>query len=842
MGKTAMLDHARTHAGGFSVLSCRGCPDESELPHAALSDLLGGQAPPPAERLAFNRAVLDRLSERAPVLCLVDDAHAIDPPSLDAIGFAARRLAGRGIVMVVATCDSQGFLGVPRKCLPRLDDATAREILAALRPDLTEPAVSAVVDAAGGNPAALTELAACATGHMPPRLPRDGQLARAYRQRMERLPEAARWLLLLAAADEDLDCAGLIRAAESSNLDISALEPAERCGLIRVRRHRVQFPLPLARCVAYESATLAQRRAAHALLAKVFDRQPGATGLRRAWHLAEAACEPDPELARELELAANRGAPSSERASEALERAAELSPEPVAAASRMIAAARYAWLSGRSGRALSLLSGARRWADLDAQGHSQVLAGEIELRSGAASSTVDQLMATADSFATSDRNLALTALMRAAEAACFSGDYFRFGDILRRASGLRGPNDPPEVELVFKTLEGFGAAFSADHAAAAPALRRVVALAWRAGDAASLTASAAASLLLGDDYSAHRAAVQGVQDARDRGEVALLPLVLEMQATAEFWLGRYTAAEVTSWEGVRTAGRSGQDNYAGDHLAMLAVLAAIRGESEVALRRLHELAVPAGAGKLNRPKAYSLWALGVVDLLAGRPEDALARLNSIADPVTGAGHVVVQTMAIPWLVEAAAMAGAGEQVRLALRLFRLWVDATGDPTRCALAARCRALLAPRGGDEAETYFTEALRLHVGSECDFERARTQLLYGHRLRRERRPRDAREQLHAAVETFERLGFPLWIERARAELRAAGAVSERLAVSPTETLTAQQLQIARLVAEGATNREIAARLFLSPRTVDHHMRNIFARLGIRSRVELVPLVSRV
>lgn len=877
MGKTALLEFARGEAvaAGFTVRSCRGCPEESELPYAALGDLLPGELADEPDHLRFNTHVLTMLTRDPPVLCLVDDAHAIDASSLDAIGFSARRLAGRGTTMIISTCDPSGLLGVPRKSLSKLDDEAARGVITGLRPDLAEHTVCAIVEAARGNPLALTELSACATdaNNILPRLPYDGALARAYRERLERLPAGAHWLLLLAAADEDLDTAGLVRAAEASNVDIAELEPAERCGLMRVRGNRLVFPLPLTRCVVYDSATLARRRDAHALLAKVFDRQ----ALRHAWHLAAAAHKPDPELARELELAASHDAPSSARASAALERAAQLTVEPAAAASRMIAAARYAWLSGRSGRALSLLSGARAWADADAEGRGQVLAGEIELRSGAASSTLDKLMAAADRYAGSDRKLAVTALMRAAEAVCFSGDYPRFSEISRRARSLRQADDPPSVELVFETIAGFGAVFRADHARAIPALRRVIALAWQAGDAASLTASAAASLLLGDDYTAHRAASQGVHDARGRGELALLPLALEMMACAEYWLGRFEASEATSWEGVRAAGSSGQDNYAGDHMAMLAVLAALRGENELCLRRLHGLAVPPGAGKLNRPKAFSLWALAVLDMLAGRPEDALERLLSIADPMTGQGHVVVQTMAIPWLVEAASQAGVGERVRPALRLFHLWASSTGDPTRCALSARCHALLAPRGDDG---YFMEALRLHAMSESEFERARTQFLYGHRLRRERRPRDAREQLHAAAETFERLGFGAWVSRARAELRAAGGVNGHVASgdSPSSNggavgvsseavisgavgvsrgsgggglevdgmdgtagaLTAQQWRIACLAADGATNREIATQLFLSPRTVDHHMRNIFTRLGIRSRVELARLVA--
>ncbi|MFC7757986.1 LuxR C-terminal-related transcriptional regulator [Catellatospora bangladeshensis] len=273
---------------------------------------------------------------------------------------------------------------------------------------------------------------------------------------------------------------------------------------------------------------------------------------------------------------------------------------------------------------------------------------------------------------------------------------------------------------------------------------------------------------------------------------------------------------------------------------MLAVLAAIRGERELSLRRIRDIEVAPGTGQTNRPKALSQWALAVLDLLAGRPADTVTRIAAIACPRTGRGHVVVQAMATPWLVEAAVRADGREQAVAALAGFDGWAASTGDPVRRALSARCHALLAPRGSAAAEEHFQQALTLHLAGEADFERARTELLFGQELRRARRPRDAREHLHHALETFTRLDVPAWTDQARAELRAAGEAVDAPAVRAADVLTAQQLQIARLVRDGATNREVAAHLFLSTRTVDHHMRNIFARLNIRSRTELAKALT--
>lgn len=471
-------------------------------------------------------------------------------------------------------------------------------------------------------------------------------------------------------------------------------------------------------------------------------------------------------------------------------------------------------------------------------GPVQLLRGEMELRSGSAGAAIEILLTAADLLADHRPDLALTALVRAGEAANFAGDDSRFTDLVHRATALRHPVRSPVTELMVDHLLGFGAMLRGDHHRAMPALRRVVALANRLDDAAALAVASADSLLLADDRTAHRSANRAAELARLTGQVALLPRVLELRACAEYWLGPDEAATETAREGLRTARNTGQDNCAATHLGLLAVFAAIAGDHRACAGWVAQLGE--GPDGESRPRALAQWALGVLDLSAGRCDDALARLAALADPLTGRGQLLIQMMALPYLVEAAARCGDRTPALAPLAVFDGWADDTGDPARRALSARCHALLAPRGSDEAEQGFRTALLLHPANGSEFERARTELLFGKELRRGRRPRDAREHLHSARQAFVHLGAEVWATQAGAELRAAGEAVEASAVPVTRALTAQQLQIARLVADGATNREVAARLFLSTRTVDHHMRNIFSRLGIRSRIDLVRALS--
>ncbi|MEH0974235.1 AAA family ATPase [Micromonospora sp. CPCC 205546] len=733
--------------------------------------------------------------------------------------------------------------------------------------------------------------------------PPDGGLGRAYRARLDRLPADTRRVLLLAALDEDGEPATLVRAARVAGTAIEALAPAELAGLVRVEPRRVTFPQPLVRAVVRAAAPLAERRTAHLLLARVLD--PLGHRLRRAGHLAAAAQGPDPVLAAELEQAAAEHEGPATAASAALHRAAELSDDPVRAAARLVAAARYAWSAGLTHRTRLLLGSLPVDVDPAVAGRAGLLRGELELRAGRPRCALTTLLAAADALAATeaaptatgvapvatdrapaagkaapvatdgappatrvapagtdrapaatgaasvgadgalvdaDRVLALGALVRAGEAACFAGDQYRYAEVARRAEPLRRPDDPPATELLSSYVAGTAATLRGDHEQAGPALRRTVVLGGQLTGAAltpaALTCAAAAGLLVAVDGAAHRLAERAVELARERGELSALPRALELRAAAEYWLGRHDAAVDSSREGLRIARDTGQDNWAGVHLGMLAVLAAVRADRDTSLRRIREIGEDPGAH--SRPRALAQWALAVLDLVDNRPAAAAARLAALACPGTGRGQVLVLVMATPYLVEAATAVADRPAAAAALAVFDRWASSTASPSRRALSARCHGLLAQRGSAEAEREFRTALRLHPTDAGAFERARTELLLGRELRRSRRPRAAREHLHAAREAFILLGAATWAEQATTELRAAGESVGPPEESAARLLTGQQLRIAQLVAEGATNREIAARMFLSTRTVDHHLRNIFHRLNIRSRTELARALS--
>jgi hypothetical protein len=343
-------------------------------------------------------------------------------------------------------------------------------------------------------------------------LPRESRLWCEYGARLATLPGPARWLLLLAAADRDLDAGELTRAALASGVDIAALEPAEAAGLVAVDA-TVTFPEPLARGVLYHGADPAMRRAAHRTLAGVLTSSTPA--LRRHLHLAAAATGADAALADDLERAAGGPGAAHRPASLVLERAAALTPDPADAARRLVAAARHAWLGGEPHRARRLLGRVRAAGApdrLDAQ--ADLLAGEIELRIGASGRARAALLRAAARLTPRDRCLALSALRQAGEAACAAGDYARYPEIARRALALRQPDEPPAQELVFELLAGQAALFQRRHAAALRPLRRVFALATALDDAGALTAASGAAVLLGDDVRAGRMANRAAEVAR----------------------------------------------------------------------------------------------------------------------------------------------------------------------------------------------------------------------------------------------------------------------------------------------------------------------------------------
>ncbi|MEW2383539.1 AAA family ATPase [Micromonospora sp. NPDC047707] len=870
-GRSALLAHARHHAGDRAVLTAAGLADEVTLPYAGLQRLLdpvldraatlperqrrvlrralAGGGCPADERLALSMAVLGLLAADAhdrPLLCTMDDVDSGDRQTAETLAFVARRLHRLPVTLLLAADTDAAAGGIPVHRLRPLDERNSRAALADRCPGLPAPVTAVLATVGGGNPQALADLVDVLTPGqrqgeepLPAAPPAGGALGSAYRARLDRLPPDSRQVLLLAALDGDDDPATLVRAARAAGTTVDALAPAEAAGLVRTGPAGVTFPSPVARTMVQVVVPFAERRAAHLLLARALDGRR----LRRALHLAAVADGPDPRLAAELETAAADGGDGWATAAAALRHAADLSDDPVQAAARLVTAARYAWRGGDPDTARQVL---RRLPSTPAHpvvtAAAGLLRGEMQLRCDAPAAAVTTLLAATEAIAATDRAEALLGLVRAGEAICFSGDHYRYADVARRMSALPRDGHPPGAELMTALIAGVAATLRGEHEQGGPLLRRAVVLGGRlTGDALTpteLTGAAVAGLLVAVDAAAHRLADRAVDLARAAGDLSQLPRALELRAMTEYWLGRHDAAADSCREGLRVARASGQHTCAAVHLGLLAVLAALRADRDTSLRHVAEIGDTAAPG--SRPYALTRWALAVLDLADGRYADAADRLTSLARPGTGRGQVLVQVMATPHLVEAAAHVGHHPQARAALAVFDRWAGSTASPSRRALSARCHALLAPRGSAEAEEQFRRALRLHPADSATFERARTELLFGRELRHSRRPRDARPHLHRARQTFTLLGADTWAEQATAELRAAGESVGAPTRPAAHLLTGQQLRIAHLVASGATNREVATQLFLSTRTVDHHLRNIFHRLGVRSRTELARVLG--
>lgn len=428
---------------------------------------------------------------------------------------------------------------------------------------------------------------------------------------------------------------------------------------------------------------------------------------------------------------------------------------------------------------------------------------------------------------------ALHLLARATEAAIYTGDLSRCRDAARvaRRIGIEPPG----------TLGGLAAAFEGRYEDARDLLQAAAGRCGPGGDPSLLIHAGIAALLLGDHTRASAATVRAAASARARGATVTVAQAMEFRAYADFWTGRPRAGEAAAADALWQAYATGQDNGACHLQAALAMFAALTGDEAVCRERAAAARSYALARGLGLPAALAQWALACLDLGNGRFAPAAARLRALAGFGPGHGHRAIRHLATPHYVEAAVRTGDTRVARAAHADYDRWASAVRSPDDLALSARCRALLAP--GAEAADHYRTALDLHARGTRDFERARTELLFGSALRRLRDRTEARDRLHSALEAFEHFGAPHWAVQARAELRALGAPAtpaQGASQDLTTRLTAQQLMVARMAADGATNREIATRLALSPRTIDHHLRGVFARLGIRSRIELVRLLA--
>ncbi|MFG2647739.1 LuxR C-terminal-related transcriptional regulator [Streptomyces sp. NPDC048436] len=825
----ALVGRVRAGRGGVLVLSASPGLGRTALVEHARAVC----APVPSVQLPAPAA----LPQEGPLLVCVDDAHTWNPAARTALLADLRRLPAERPVAVLLTIDehpaaAHEFAGLPTMRLGPLDDSAATALLQRLTHFHADPVVGAwLIREAVGNPRLLTALVAALTPDqlagrtpLPDSLPGGEDVLDAYAARVDMLPPPARALLLLAAAagEHEPDGAGAdLALVLRAGGDFSGLAPAEAAGALFGAGGRIHFTHPLLRRAVLRRAPLARRRAAHTRLAAACrDR------LSCLVQLACAAGDHDARLARALAAAADAPRPHAER-SAALARAATLTADTALRTDRLAEAAEAARLSGDPVRARALL--ARTGAAL---GHGGVhrVRGLLALADGPADDAREDLL-TAALLLPPER--ARHALIGAAEAAWAMGDAAAYREAMAR---LPACADDPSLEAY---RAGMCAVFSGRTAEGHALLRRCLDDVPRTSDPARLLRAGAAALVVGEVETACAAGSRALAAVRAYGPEVLLPRALEHLAYGELRAGRHTSARAHALEGLGAAHRTGQPNVAVSLHAVLALAASVEGDAEACAAHAATAAAGAGPHGLLQAATLAVWAVARADLAAGRPGDAAARLAPLVAPGPRGGHFAVRMLAVPCFVEAAVQAGRPAEARDATAEFTRWTEATADRLAPAQLARCHALLAPP--QQTAAAYENALAHHDRLPGEFERGRTQLLYGQWLRRRRRTREARGPLRDALVSFERCGARAWADRSRGELRAAGeAVAGEREPGPLAALTPQQQRIARHVAEGATNREVAVRLSVSHRTVDHHLRNVFAALGVRSRVELSRLLA--
>jgi len=860
IGKSALLEYAEQQAPPMVVLLASGVEAESDLAFAGLHELLrpvlgylgdlpGTQARALAgalglapssqpDRLLISAAVLGLLAaaaEARPVLCVVDDAQWVDRPSADALVFTARRLRAEQLVILFAAREGEASrfeaAGLAEITLTGLDRRSAAAVLAASAQHAAPLVRDRLLAEAAGNPLALRELAAgLPAGQLDGRLPLPDaipltpRLEGIFRRRAGQLPAAAQTALLIAAADNTGDAPAVLRAAAGLGLPADTLDPAQAAALIQVNGTRITFRHPLVRSALYQAAALGQRQRVHAALAAALTGEDNID--RRVWHQAMATLTGDEEVAAALEASARRAQLRAGHASAATAflRAAELSIDDTRRVQRMAAAAHAAWDAGQPARSREIAEQVLPLATGQTQARLLHLSGVIQARTGSLQEACTKLLQGAD--ACDDPPLKLEMLMEAAEAAAFSGDIRRPIEIAAYAAPI--PAASARDKLIVALLSGFTKALAGEYEQAqvlldealqqADALDEPNALIW-----ASYAGSDSRRLGAGLTYAS-----RAVDLARRQGLLGQLPRALARQAAEFLQVSQFDPAYAAAQEGYRLSLDVGYGH--GFHLANMAAVEAVRGREQDARRHAEEaLALGQGNAYLVTIAEHTL---GLIDLTTGRTGQAADRLLAMTAPGRPDTNPLVALQAMPDAVEAAMRAGRPEEAAQRLAAFRAVVAAAPNQARRALLARCEALQAGRDPDEA---FGDAIG-YAPALPPLQRARTDLLYGEWLRRQRRRGQARVHLRAALAVFRGLGAVPWAERAGAELRATGETVRKRDPSAAEQLTAQELQIAGLVAQGMTNRDIAAQLYLSPRTIDYHLRKVFTKLGIASRAELI------
>jgi DNA-binding CsgD family transcriptional regulator len=877
-GKTALLADLAGRAASdveptTRVLRTQGIESESPLPFAALQRLLRpvlpllGHLPGPqatALRGAFGEAdtpaagdrfliflatlsLLAEAAEESPVLCIVDDAHWLDEASTAALLFVARRLGQERVALVFAARDGDvrrfdsGEL--PELVLGGIDAAAAALLLTDLGGvPVADDVRDRLMRQTGGNPLALVELpgslsAAQLTGQqpLPADLPLTQGVQRVFLDRSRRLSAPAQTLLCVAAADDSTRVSVVRRAADLLGVGPEALTEAEESGLLTITGAEIGFRHPLVRSAVYQAAATHLRQQAHRALAQVLTAAQDAD--RRAWHLAAAVDEPDAEVVDALDDAARRAVTQGgyEAASAAFERAAELTADEQARAARILAAADNAWLAAQPERAWRLASTARAGvtdplvrSDLDR------LRGRIEFVAGSVPAGVRIWTQAAREVVATDPQRAREIGMIATAGSTFLAEQDRTD--LDPAELLAGAAEDSSTRAHCFALLLTGVHQLNQHglAAAAAALRQAVTLGRDRSETDLLTNLGIATFHLGDDDSFRQLFSRMLTQARDDGAVGLVLFALPRLALADVSAGNWTGAVTHATEAVELSRSTGQHALSAMPLAQLALLAAWRGDDayDGLLAELDRVTAREPAGILGvLMQDTKRWAQGCRAALAGDAPTALHHFEQMT-------QATLTRLAAFDRLDVAVRAGRFDVAERWLAELEQFADATETAHARGVVAYGKALLATREDSPAgaEEFFTAALGSDQGAvDRPFERARTHLAFGEFLRRSRRRVDAREQLRTALQAFHDLDAAPFVHRAEQELRASGETARKRDAATGVTLTPQETQIASFVAQGLSNREVAARLFLSPRTIDFHLRNVFAKTGITSRGEL-------
>ncbi|MFC4504802.1 MULTISPECIES: ATP-binding protein [Streptomyces] len=871
VGKSALLEYAETAAAGIRVLRAAGVESERELAFAtlhqlcvplldrltdlpapqrdALETVFGMQAGTPPERFLVGLAVLSLLSDTSegrPLLCMVDDAQWMDRASAQVLGFVARRLLAESVAFLFGTRRPGPELhGLPELEVTGLGDADAHALLNSVtHARLDQHIRDRIVAETKGNPLALLELPRGLTVTQmaggfgllhadTDTLP--GRIEQSFLTRIENLPEQTRLLLLIASAEPTGDPGLVWRAAGQLGVTPATALAKGTDGLLSFDV-RVIFRHPLVRSAVYRSATEENRRAAHLALAEVTD--PQVDPDRRAWHLASAATAPDEAVAAELERSADRaqarGGPAA--AAAFLQRSLALTGDTSRRSERALAAADASFRAGDLDAARELAGIASRDARSEFQRvRAQLVSSHVTLAAGFNDEAPPRLLTAAQRLEPFDTQLARETYLVAWAAATFAAaDADSLMEISRAIRKLPPPEDGPRtLDLV---LEGYALLVTDGRSAAAPTLRRVTAALadYPAQDLLKWGwAACGVSCAVWDDRAMCETYARAVEVVRTAGALTELPIYLASLGIATCLTGAFSAASAIVAESETVAAATGMPIV--QHTRLL--LTAMQGKEAEASTLIADTIEWAGThGQLNGVTCAH-WAAAVLCNGLARHEEALVA----AQASTRIAQVFVSVWVLPELVESAVRIGRDAVAHRAMEDLADAAEPYDTDWAQGILARCRALLSD--GTTADDLYREAVERLGRTRLRPELARAHLLYGEWLRREGDRVEARDQLRRAYEIFVSIGMGAFAERARRELLTTGeALRKRKSeASSSDELTPQEKQIALLVRDGLSNPEVGARLFLSPRTVEWHLRKIFTKLGIGSRKQLRDSLTR-